>query len=58
MLKNLGVSIWLGKYPSKLLTLIETTAKNEYKNATGDNGTSKSESCALFYVLTGKIAIL
>lgn len=58
MLKSLGVAIWLQKYPSKIQALIEQTAKNEYKFATGDGGQSKAEHCALFYVLTGKIAIL
>lgn len=57
LMKKLGVPLWL-KYDSKLMSLIETIAKNEYKFATGEGGTSKAEFCALWYVLAGKLSVL
>jgi len=56
-MRRLSIPLWL-KNTTRLKQLIELVVKNEYRVATGKEGTPRAESAALWYILLGKNAIL
>jgi hypothetical protein len=57
LMRRLSIPLWL-KNSTRLKQLIELVVKNEYRVATGKEGTPRAESAALWYILLGKTAIL
>jgi hypothetical protein len=57
-MKKLAIPVWL-KDVSKLRTLVEKVAKNEYRTAGDDFKTSsKAEKTALWYIILNKKNLL
>lgn len=56
-MRRMSLPLWL-KDTSKLKQLVEFVAKNEYKLESGEDGRSKAEASALWYILLKKIEVL